>query len=281
VPTGDGTYILSQMELINRYIEEPVAGKLLINMLNYVGGYIPAAKAKTGLIANTGTIKTFYDSINLRYGGTPLDSSNLPDLSTYSLLIVDGTDTGIDNDLDSQSAELNTFVDNGGKIMICQMDNNTSNTYNSLISQFSLTRTVPSEQRRSIKCAVGWRLKNTTNDPVRYSYLNIPPPFEPNPDELLVGLSNLDFDWSVDMVDYAIKAAGSYPDVVELIAPRRIDWNMLESISGKMAIPAERARYRNDWFVNSASSVYPVREPILLKLKQGDGFWLIKRRATG
>ncbi len=37
VPAGKGTYILSQMELVSQYNNEPAAGKLLVNMLNYLG----------------------------------------------------------------------------------------------------------------------------------------------------------------------------------------------------------------------------------------------------
>ena len=59
VPAGKGTYLLSQMEIVPQYNNEPVAGQLLVNMLNYLGGYTPVVKAKTGLLADAGgAIKT-------------------------------------------------------------------------------------------------------------------------------------------------------------------------------------------------------------------------------
>jgi hypothetical protein len=267
VPAGKGTYILSQMEIIAQYANEPVAGKLLINMLNYLGGYTPAAIAKTGLIADAGAIKSYYDGLGLKYDA--LSASALPDLSTYSLVIIDGTSASIATSLstDPKKTSLNDFVNKGGKVMVCQINGNTIANYKTLISKYPLNLSTPAEKQRLIKCAVSWRHKTTTNDPVRYSYLNFPAPFEPNTDDLLIGLSNKDFDWTVNAVANGIKATGSYPDVNELVAPRRIDWAALAASRDEMTSPGMRAKSQNDWYVN--------REPSLLKLKQTDGFWLI------
>lgn len=268
VPAGQGTYLLSQMEIVPQYNNEPVAGKLLVNMLNYLGGYTPVVKAKTGLIAGSGAIKSYYDELGLRY--TLLDAGNLPDLAPYMLLIVDGTSTTIATSLSSSAnvTKLNDFVTNGGKIMVNQINNNTIPNFSQVINQFSLSLRTPAEKNRSVKCAVSWRHKNTPNDPVRYGYLNIPQPFEMNPDELLAGLNNKDLDWTATQLNYAIKITGkTYPDVNELIAPYRIDWNYLESDRGEFSSPVIRSKYQDGWFLN--------REPVLLKLKQGNGFWVI------
>ena len=267
VPAGLGTYLLSQMEIISQYAVEPVAGKLLVNMLNYLGGYSAAAKAKTGLIATTGAIKTYYDSLGLRYD--LLNTSALPDLSAYTLVIIDGTSTAIAAGLsaDPCKTSLNNFVSSGGKVMVCQINGGTIANYKTIVSAYPLVLSTPAEKQRCIKCAVTWRHKNTTTDPVRYGYLNFQPPFEPNVDDLLMGLNNKDFDWTTSEVANAVKATGSYPTVNELIAPRRIDWTSLAANHDEKTSPVMRAKYQNDWYIN--------REPVLLKLKQGTGFWLI------
>jgi hypothetical protein len=151
--------------------------------------------------------------------------------------------------------------------MICQINSGTIANFQTLISTYPLTLSTPAEKQRCVKCAVTWRHKNTTMDPVRYSYLNIPTPFEPNTDDLLMGLNNKDFDWTVNELNNGVKATGKYPNVNELVAPYRINWASLQAVSGEQSGPPFRAQYQADWFVN--------RTPVLLKLKQGTGFWLI------
>jgi beta-galactosidase len=267
VPAGNGTYLLSQMEIIAQYANEPVAGALLVNMLNYLGGYTPVSKAKTGLIAAAGPIKSYYDSLGLRYD--VLSSSPLPDLSAYTVLIIDGTSATIAASLsgDPNKTALTAFVNNGGKVMVCQVTSSTVGSYNTLIGAYPLTLSTPTEKQRCIKCAVTWRHKTTTTDPVRYGYLNFQPPFEPDTDALLLGLNNKDFDWTTNELNNAVKAAGSYPNVNELIAPRRIDWATLVANHDEKSSPVQRAKYQDDWYIN--------RTPVLVKLKQGNGFWLI------
>ena len=268
VPAGKGTYLLTQMEIVPQYNNEPVAGKLLVNMLNYLGGYTPAVKAKTGLIADAGTVKSYYDGLGLRYDA--LAAAGLPDLTPYSLLIVDGSSTSIASSLSSSAtaAKLNSFVSGGGKVMVCQIGSGTMSSYSQVMSQFSLSLSTPAEKTRSVKCAVSWLRKNSPRDVVRYGYLTIPNPFEMNPDPLLMGINNKDLDWSATQLNNGTKASGkSYPDVTELIAPYRIDWATMMGDRGEFSSPINRSQMQNNWFVN--------RTPVLLKLKQGTGFWLI------
>jgi hypothetical protein len=269
VPAGKGTYLLSQMEIVPQYSNEPVAGKLLINMLNYLGGYTPVVKAKTGLIADAGAVKTYYDGLGLRYDA--LDAANLPDLAPYSLLIIDGSSATIAASLSASAnaAKLNNFVSGGGKVMINQIGSATSSSYSQVMNQFNLTLSTPAEKTRSVKCAVTWLHKNSPMDQVvRYGYLNIPPPFEMNDDGLLMGINNKDLDWTAAQLANGVKASGkTYPDINELIAPYRIDWATMMADRGEYTSPVARSKSQNDWFVT--------RSPVLLKLKQGTGFWLI------
>jgi len=268
VPAGKGTYLLSQMEIVPQYNNEPVAGQLLVNMLNYLGEYTPSVKAKTGLIVDAGAIKTYYDGLGLRYDA--LNSATLPDLTPYTLLIIDGTSTSIATSLSASAnvTKLNTFVSGGGKVMIHQITGGTMTSYGQLMNQFSLTLSTPTEKTRCVKCAVSWLRKSSPMDVVRYGYLNIPNPFEMNPDDLLMGINNKDLDWTATELNNGIKASGkSYPDVNELVAPYRIDWATLKTAYDKYTSPSNRSKYQNTWMLN--------REPVLLKLKQGTGFWLI------
>jgi hypothetical protein len=138
------------------------------------------------------------------------------------------------------------------------------------MSQFSLKLTTPAEKSRSVKCAVSWLKKNSPREFVRYAYLNIPNAFEMNPDPLLMGISNKDLDWTATQVENGVKSIGKkYPAVNELIAPYRIDWNMLTTAYDKKTAPMYRAKYQNDWFVK--------RDPALLRLNQGSGFWLVNQ----
>lgn len=269
VPAGRGTYLLSQMEIVPQYANEPVAGKLLINMLNYLGAYVATVKARTGLIADAGTIKTYYDGLPLRYDA--MTAATLPaDLSPYTLLIIDGTSTSIATALSAPAVatRLNSFVTGGGKIMINQITSGTIASYNQIINQFSLALSTPTERTRCVKCAVSWLRKNSPRELVRYGYLNIPNPFEMNPDQLLMGINNRDLDWTATQLNNGVKASGrTYPEVNELIAPYRIDWATMMADRGEFTSPVSRSRSLNDWFVN--------RTPVLLKLNQGSGFWLI------
>ncbi len=268
VPAGKGTYLMSQMEIVPQYSNEPVAGKLLVNMLNYLGNYSPAVKEKTGLIADAGAVKTYCDGLGLRYTSIPAD--NLGDLTPYSLLVIDGSSANIATSLGTSAnvTALNAFVNGGGKIMINQIASGTISAYSQVINQFTLALNTPSEKTRCVKCAVSWLRKSSPKTVVRYGYLNIPSPFEMNPDDLLMGINNKDLDWSAAELNNGIKATGkSYPQVSELIAPYRIDWATLKASFDKYTSPTMRARYQNDWMQS--------RQPVLLKLKQGSGFWLI------
>ncbi len=270
VPAGKGTYLLSQMDIVPQYTNEPVAGKLLVNMLNYLGGYTPVVKAKTGLIADAGAIKSYYDGLGLRYDA--LAAANLPDLTPYTLLVIDGTSASIAASLSASAsaAKLNTFVTNGGKVMINQINGSTISGYSQIMNQFSLSLKTPAEKTRSVKCAVTWLHKNTPIELVRYGYLNIPQPFAMNPDPLLMGISNKDLDWTATQANNGVKATGkAYPDVNELIAPYRIPWKTMMVNQGETNNMVTREKYQCEWFLN--------RDPVLLKLKQGtsNGFWLI------
>ncbi len=269
VAAGKGTYLLSQMEIVPQYNNEPVAGKLLVNMLNYLGYYKPAAKAKTGLIASAGAVKTYYDGLGLRYDA--LTAGSLPaDLTPYSLLIVDGSDAAIATSLSAAAtvSALNTFVTGGGKVEICQITSGTMPSYSQIMSQFTLTLSTPTEKTRCVKCAASWLRKSSPQDLVRYAFINIPNCFEMNPDPLLTGISNQDLDWTATELNNGVKASGkAYPVVNELIAPYRIDWTTMEADHGEQTWPVNRSTMQNTWFVN--------RTPVLLKLNQGTGFWLI------
>jgi beta-galactosidase len=269
VPVGRGTYLLSQMEIVPQYSNEPVAGKLLVNMLNYLGYYTATTITKTGLIADAGAVKTYYDGLQLRYDA--LTASGLPaDLTPYVSLIIDGSSTSIAASLSSAATitKLNAYVNGGGKVMINQITSGTIAAYSQIMGQFSLMLTTPAEKNRSVKCAVSWLKKNSPKEIVRYGYLNIPSAFEMNPDPLLLGISNKDLDWTATQVNNGVKVSGkAYPDVNVLIAPYRIDWVTLKSAYDKYTSPMFRAKSQADWFKG--------RDPVLLKLKQGSGYWLI------
>jgi hypothetical protein len=287
VPSGKGTYILSQMEIVPQFANEPVAGKLLVNMLNYLGTYSAPKLSKTGLIADAGAIKTYYDGLQLRYDA--LTASALPaDLSSYVTIIIDGSSSSIATSLSNAAVvtKLNAYVSAGGQVVVNQINSNTIAAYNQIMSQFPLTlntvapfksstninTTSSSDISRSVKCAVSWLKKSSPAEIVRYGYLNMPSPFEMNPDPLLMGISNKDLDWTARQADAGVKVTGKkYPEVNALIAPYRIDWAWMAPnvILDKYTSPLLRPKYQNDWFVK--------RNPTLLKLKQGSGFWLVNQ----
>jgi beta-galactosidase len=268
VPAGRGTYLLCQMEIVPQYANEPVAGKLLVNMLNYLGAYVPLNISKTGLIADAGAVKTYYDGLPLRYDAT-LTSANFAaaDLSTFTVLVIDGSSATIAATMSANAGKLDAFVNGGGKVMICQIAAGTLANYNTILSPVTLTLSTPTERTRTVKCATSWLRRNSPRDLVRYGYLNIPNPFEMNTDPLLMGISNKDLDWTANQLTNGVKATGgSYS---ELIAPYRIDWTTMMGDRGEFTSPVNRSKSLMDWFQN--------RTPVLLKLNQGTngGFWLI------
>jgi hypothetical protein len=271
VPAGKGTYMLSQMEIVPQYANEPVAGKLLVNMLNYLGNYAATVKTKTGLIADAGVVKTYFDGLPLRYEA--LTASALPaDLSVYKQIIIDGSSASIATSLSAAAnvTKLNAYVAAGGKVMVNQISSSTLSSYNQIINQFTMSLSTPTEKTRSVKCAVSWLRKNSPREILRYAYLNIPNPFEMNHDPLLMGINNKDLDWTATQLNNGIKVTNkSYPAVNELIAPYRINWDSLKTTigNGEMDSPNKRSKALVEWF--------QTRTPVLLRLNQGTGFWLV------
>ncbi len=268
IPAGKGTLILCQMSLVAHFAEEPVAGHLLCNMLNYLGSYTPAEKAKTGLIAGEGEVKAFYDGLELHY--EPVDAAALPDPAEYTVLIVDGQDPDIASSLSTapSSTKLRGFVEGGGKVMVCRVGNATEGAYRGLLP-VSIQLAAPSQTTRCIKSARGWRTKTTTREPVRFGTITIPPSWEPNPDRLLLGISNKDLDWTSDIIEQGVVPAKVDESVNILIAPRA---PILSAIPGERTYHGKehaRCRYQNDWYAD--------RKPALLKIEQGEGFWLLNQ----
>lgn len=268
IPDGKGTCLLSQFSLVENFDEEPVAGQLLCNMLDYLGGYTPAEKSKTGLVAGDGDMKSYYNGLGLYY--QPLDAGALPDLNDYTVLVVDGGNADIASSLSSEPArtKLRSFVDGGGKVMVGGINGSTVGSYSQLLPQ-SVQLSSPPDRKHCIKSAISWRRATTTNEPVRCGNINIPPSWEPNPDPLLLGINNKDLAWSNDIIDQGVVPSKLDGTVNILIAPRK---PMLENMPGDRTEHGKqhaRCRYQNDW--------YAERTPALLKFEQGEGCWVVNQ----
>ncbi len=267
-PSGKGLYLCSQLNLCDNFEKEPVTGQLLCNMLNYLGGYTPADKAKTGLIAGTGDMKSFCDGLGLYY--EQLDPGALPDLSSFSLLLVDGSSSSAASA--GNEAALSAFVNGGGRVLVWGLTGANAAAFNKLFPhQVTVQPADAGAEKRAVKCALTWRRHDTGDILTRYGCINIPYPFEYNPDPLLLGLNNKDLYWDgTRIADNGLRYSGTYrstyPDIVPLAALRDEDYH---HSGGWAHLGPDAAQKWNTWLRD--------RQSVLLRLNEGEGCWVINQ----
>lgn len=274
VRAGNGMYIFCQFNIVDRMDEEPVAGQLLVNMLQYAGNYLPHGLGVAGLIANDTNLKNYFDSIGLVY--VDLDTADLGSLDRYKVVIIEGGSTSIASEVTNgtNGPLITQYVKDGGKVILLSLTDSTVGTFNGLIPHdIYLSSPYLGEVDICVKAAVSWTRADTPKDLIQYySDGLIPQPFHPNLDPLLTGISNIDLYWDgTDVFSKGVKVTG-----MDIVAPSSdinvlvTNWKIDTSNPGTGEYPNEgRDKRRADWFTN--------RDPVVIKLADESGYYLISQ----
>ncbi len=111
IPLGRGTLVHCQLRLIEKSAQEPAAGLMLGNLLDYLANYKPAER-KTAVIGADDKYRELLRELNLHFD--ELTAADRADLSQYSLVIVRGEADG----LQTFTHDLKAFVDGGGHLLV-------------------------------------------------------------------------------------------------------------------------------------------------------------------
>ena len=107
-PIGRGSVMCCQMRLVEKYQTEPVAARILHNLLGYLDSY-KARAAMTGVIGMTPEYRTALRTLGLRCDELASDGTKA-ELSRYSLVICRGSLGNADG--------LRQFVEEGGNLFV-------------------------------------------------------------------------------------------------------------------------------------------------------------------
>jgi hypothetical protein len=272
---GKGIALHSGLNMVGQIDTEPVAACMMASLLRYLADYRPANPAKCGIIAEENIADLYRNTIGLSAENLPAE--NLPDLSDYHLLLIDGGSLNIASLLNKQTNKdrLRTFVAGGGKLAFTALNAQTVEVYRQLTEK-DIRLTIPylNERSHCVKAAISWTLRDTPKDPVEYyDKIMVPQPFERNYDPLISGMANKDLYWDgQSMFAQGIELAGMDPVVASpvyniLISNWKIDWSR-PGYGGEYINEAKDMR-RAYWFIN--------RDPVLFKLTDGKGFYLFNQ----
>lgn len=116
VVQGRGSYLLCQLELVKKFPVEPVAGRLLVNLLEYAAAAPPERFVRVALLTESNSP---LDQELKRVG---LEAEALAgrlaeaDLAGYGLILIEGTE--IEEEVKGHEGKLRKFVEKGGKVWI-------------------------------------------------------------------------------------------------------------------------------------------------------------------
>ncbi len=262
---GKACHWVTSLRLVAAVREEPTAQLLLQRLIQSAIDYQPTlVTKKTAVFGSTDFIQWVQKAnANIK----PITSLTDPVLQQVQVLLLDAR-TSLPN---NQAAikPLQSFVSNGGKLVVYQMNDQTIPFYQQLISD-SLTLSNPfiGEKTGCVKAATSWTLRNSPKTGIEYyDSVVIPQPFEPNFHPFLSGLSNITLNWNgVPMFEKGIKMKGISPVGVSnrfqmLVSNWRNDWS----------VPPFGAEYINEGKDMRQALWYLNRDPVLATMQQGKG----------
>ncbi len=275
---GKGIMLHSGLNITSQLLSEPLSTYMLVSMLRYLMDYQPGVSpSKCGILAENIVANIYLQNTGLV--ADKLDENNIPDLSGYRTLIVDGGSLHIATLLNSKSnvAKIRSFVENGGKIMLTAMNDTTIEVYRQITGKnIRLTAPYLKERKHCVKAAICWTLKDSPKNPVEYhEKIMIPQPFEWNYDPLISGMANKDLYWDNKQMFYkGIELEGMDPVVASpnyniLISNWQIDWESFGTKYGNEYTNQAKDIRRALWFIN--------RDPVVFKLSEGKGFYLFNQ----
>ena len=108
---GNGSYIFSQLLLTEKFDSEPIANKIMNNLISY-SSKVKSSSNSVAVYSDTNNlIYSFLDYIKLNY--TKIDLNG--DLSNYKTVIISGSDSVWSN-VQLQETKLNQFLNRGGNL---------------------------------------------------------------------------------------------------------------------------------------------------------------------
>ncbi len=265
---GKGLGVVTALNIPGQTEKEPAAARMFKNIIEYAAGYRPAGTMAGTMLWSGKEIKDLVDTTGLVY-------TQDGDLTNVRNLIIDGRDASVLKKVSARLDRIKVFVRNGGHVWIQQVDKKSLPVFRQLVAgDLQLTDPFRGQRSHCVKAAVSWTLRHTPKTPVEYyDSILIPQPFEPNLDPLLTGLANRDLTWGGrKMFDKGVELKGMDPvdpagKVHILISNWGIDWSQPD-LFGEYTHEAQDWQ-RATWFIN--------RDPVLLKVDAGSGYYLINQ----
>ncbi|MBI5723957.1 MAG: hypothetical protein HZA50_08375 [Planctomycetes bacterium] len=128
---GTGSLVLSQALIASKLTTEPVADRLLYNLLNWTASKASAKPGKTlAALAGDKTLESFISETSVKM--EPCDSVAAALAGDANVLIVKATPAAV-AELNQSKDKVKAFCEKGGWIMLCNVDEKGINDFNQLV----------------------------------------------------------------------------------------------------------------------------------------------------
>lgn len=116
---GQGRYLLSQLNLIAKFETEPMARRILANLLTYADTFERKELGNLGVMASEeGTLCSFLNDIDVRYEHLGTRERKLSD---FAVVMIEGTDTGL-SAATERLPELKAYLQGGGTVWLHDLE---------------------------------------------------------------------------------------------------------------------------------------------------------------
>jgi len=265
---GKGCRWVTSLKILEAIHKDPAAGWLLHNLLEEAVNYLPEAHFTNIALFGSPDFAAWFIKTGISFKQLKLLSGNIN--ASFDILLVDAENHALS---DAEADNLKQFVSLGGKVFFYKIsEGNLPGIHKAVGSPLELTQPFLGENTNCIKAALSWTLRSTPKKGVEYyDSIVIPQPFEPNYDPLLAGLSNIDLNWNgKPMFDQGVKIPGLSEVALNdnfniLVSNWRNDWS----------VPPFGGEYINEGKDMRQALWYLNRDPVLVRMKQGKGEFLI------
>lgn len=246
---------------LNLNLQEPVAGFILNQMVNYLADYQPAETATALSVVDKGSLsdwlKTLGADVAQDGGITAVDARHAEPLAAAKQTLINRLEAG-------------------GTVWFSEVTPNTINLVREICDRpLRLTEPFFGQRFYCIKAPVSWARVGSPHEWVDYyDGILAPYPFEPNFSPLLAGIANIDLDWKrTPMFAQGVEMEGMNPvsasaDHQILISNWHIGSEGTHHLYGEN-LNGVRDLRQNSWFVN--------RDPVVLELDARKGRVIISQ----
>jgi hypothetical protein len=133
IPYGKGVVIAMNMPVFEQFSDQPAAGILLRNLLEYADGYRGREPKNAGVLADTGSgIATCLKGMNVKFTSLSGQLGNIKDLSRYGVILVDGQENML-RQLVEHKQQMTQYIQSGGVIWLHNPQPNQAGLINAML----------------------------------------------------------------------------------------------------------------------------------------------------